>query len=556
MNVAIAVLAWLTINTTMPISWAQQTFNNLTLDQKIGQLFIATCIIDQASNIALGKQYPTDVTSIQHFINDYQIGGIIFLGIGNASEQIHVTQQFQKNSQIPLFIAQDFEWGLTMRLPNELRFPRAMTLGALENDTLIYDMAQEIARQCHILGVHINFAPVVDVNCNPKNPIINDRSFGENKELVVRKGILYMQGLHDGGIIACAKHFPGHGDTHLDSHEDLPKITHDTKRLETFELYPFKKLIEAGIPSIMIAHLEIPALEKTLHLPSSLSRKVVTDLLRSTYGFQGLIITDGLDMQGVLKHHKPGEIELKALLAGNDILLCPTNIPAAIAHIKQALKDGILTEKELDMHVLRILHAKEWAFKQHYKQHSPSNKSLTTPHTSALKEQLYSQAITVVPRTPGIPIMLNHKNTLPLITIGEHKESVFASTVQKDLVVKNYHLPLDADATTVKNLVDLITLVETELHRDLVIVNLLGMTRFAKDNFGITPSALNLLKQLETAGKKIILVVFGNAYSLKLLPKTASIILAYEDEPEAQKAAALVLVGKLKATGKLPVSLS
>jgi len=237
-------------------------------------------------------------------------------------------------------------------------FANNKTLGKNNSIEYTYDTAIAIGQLCNALGVHINFAPDADVNNNPNNPVINDRSFGDNPELVTQHAIAFSRGLHDAGILACAKHFPGHGDTNVDSHLDLPLIPHDKKRLHAIELYPFKKLIAANIPAIMIGHLEVPAFEEQKKLPSSLSKKIVTDLLRKELGFTGLIITDGLDMQGVTRYYTDGQAELHALLAGADILLGPIDVPAAVAAIKQALKDDLITEQEIDTHVEKILHTK------------------------------------------------------------------------------------------------------------------------------------------------------------------------------------------------------
>ncbi len=344
--------------------WARKILEGLTLDQKIGQLFMVAAIIDQKSNDVLMQNAPynMDPDHIELCIKKYHVGGMIFHGTCTPEKQMAATNYYQSLSSIPLLIGQDLEWGLTMRLRNTLRFPYNVELGKLKNNELIYKMGKEIGKQCKQLGVHMNFAPVVDVNNNPNNPVIGKRSFGDDPENVAQKGIAFMRGLQDVGIIACAKHFPGHGDTDMDSHFDLPKIPHARERLDAIELYPFRKMIEAGVQSVMLAHLEIPALDATKHLPSSLSYAITTKLLQHELGFQGLVITDGLGMQGVLKHHKPGELELKALLAGHDILLCPMDVPKAVELIKLAIADGRFSEQKLDRRVYKILLAKEWAF--------------------------------------------------------------------------------------------------------------------------------------------------------------------------------------------------
>jgi len=291
------------------------------------------------------------------------VGGVIFLGKGTLEKQFNLTKEFQQLSAIPLLICMDFEWGLTMRVSDAMKFPRNNILGFLppEHDNLIYQMGYEIGKQCKALGVHVNLAPVVDVNNNPNNPVINTRSFGSDKELVAYKSILYMKGLQDAGIIACAKHFPGHGDTDADSHYDLPYLSHLKERLHDVELFPFARMIDEGVMAIMSAHLEVPSLEKAIHLPASLSYSILTTLLKQEMGFEGLIITDGLGMVGVTKYHELGELELKALQAGNDLLLCPVDVPTAVKAIKKAILDGRYSEQELDKHVFKVLKAKAWA---------------------------------------------------------------------------------------------------------------------------------------------------------------------------------------------------
>jgi beta-N-acetylhexosaminidase len=341
---------------------ATLNINNLTLDQKIGQLFMVAAVADEeiAKDAMQRKSYRMDKEYIEELIAQYHIGGVIYLGKSDVKKQIARTEHFQSISAIPLLIGQDLEPGRvgTSRLEAMRCFANNKSLGEYNNTTITYETASAIGQLCKVLGVHINFAPVADVNNNPNNPVINDRAFGDKPELVTQHSIAFAQGLHNSGIIACAKHFPGHGDTDVDSHKDLPLITHNKKRLHAIELYPFKKLIAAGISTIMIGHIEIPAFEDQKNVPASVSRNIVTNLLREELGFTGLIITDGLDMAGITKYYSNGQAELQALLAGNDILLGPIDVPAAVAAIKQALADKLITEQEIDAHVERIINIK------------------------------------------------------------------------------------------------------------------------------------------------------------------------------------------------------
>jgi beta-glucosidase-like glycosyl hydrolase len=332
---------------------------SLTLDQKIGQLFMVAAVADEeiAHACLWRKSYRMDKEYIKELITTYHIGGIIYLGKSDKEKQIKRTQEFQQLSTIPLLIGQDLEPGRVgaSRLPDVFDFPTNQALGTINDTDHTRSIAHTIGKLCTDLGVHINFAPVADVNNNPNNPIINDRSFSASPEIVTQHAIAFAQGLHDTGIIACAKHFPGHGDTDIDSHCGLPVITHNAERLNSIELFPFKALINAKIPALMIGHLVMPAFEAQENLPATLSPSIITDLLQKQLGFSGLIITDALDMQAITDHYTNGSAELLALLAGNDILLCPIDVPTAIAKIKQAIKDSVITEAEIDIHVEKIL---------------------------------------------------------------------------------------------------------------------------------------------------------------------------------------------------------
>jgi beta-glucosidase-like glycosyl hydrolase len=329
----------------------------LSLDQKIGQLFMVAAVADEeiAYNFMMRKSYRMDKEYIQQLIEQYHIGGIIYLGPSSPEKQIERTADYQAMSIIPLLVGQDLEPGRVgkARLPDFFDFPSNQQLG-LQEDSATYQAGYEIGLVCKSLSVHINFAPVVDVNNNPCNPVINDRSFGDSSELVAHKAVVFMHGLRDAGIIACAKH--------VDSHIGLPVIAHDVNRLHAIELYPFKKMIAVDIPMIMIGHLEVPAFEHTKNIPATLSKNIVTNLLRNELGFTGLIVTDGLDMRGITDHYCAQEIAVRALCAGNDILLCSTDVPAAFAAIKNAIEAGIISVEELDEHVARILRMKESVF--------------------------------------------------------------------------------------------------------------------------------------------------------------------------------------------------
>ena len=308
-------------------AWVDSVFKTLTLDQKIAQLIMYP---------AYSKKDSNHTKELANLVTKYGIGGIIYMQ-GGPVRQANMDNYLQSISKVPILTSIDGEWGLAMRLDSTTSFPRQMMLGAIQDNKLIYSMGQEIGRQCRELNIHVNFAPVVDVNVNPKNPVINSRSFGENKFNVAQKGVAYMKGLQSVKVLASAKHFPGHGDTDADSHLELPTLKHDKKRLDSIELYPFKALIDSGIGSIMVAHLFIPAYDNTKNQASTLSHHVVQELLKNDLGFQGVTFTDALNMKGVSKYYKPGEVDVKALLAGNDILLFSEDVGKAIEQIKLAI---------------------------------------------------------------------------------------------------------------------------------------------------------------------------------------------------------------------------
>jgi beta-N-acetylhexosaminidase len=383
--------------------WAHTILTSLTTRQKIGQLFVvatASCFEQPTEALATSLfkcPYKMAPDYVKQLITDYHVGGIIFLYKSTPELQIAATNEYQALSTIPLLIAQDCEWGLSMRLQNTLEFPKNNQLGIIKNRQLIYEMGKEIGRQCKALGLHMNCSPVVDVCNNPNNTLLQKRSFGADPSVISECGQLMMQGLQDAGIIACAKHFPGHGDTDIDSHASLPRISHDYEHLQRVELAPFKALIDGGVRAVMLGHLAVPALEPAAHLPATFSYAITTELLENTLHFTGLKVTDGLGMGALTEHYEPGTIELEAFLAGNDILLCPLDVPRAVILIEQALESGRISHAELDRRVLKILQAKKWAECHKFK---PINSEdaciqLHTPEGKNLLKKLMEQVCTI-----------------------------------------------------------------------------------------------------------------------------------------------------------------
>lgn len=521
----------LLLTPALAASWAETTLQSLSLSEKIGQLFVVAAASDfSEENRVVAEQFGLTIkdmmpTAIKHLITTYHIGGIIFQLKSTSDKQIALTNQYQSLSAVPLLICQDAENGLIQRHRDALRFPNNMTLGALRNEQLIYKMGYEVGLQCKSIGVHLNCAPVVDVNNNQDNPVIHTRSFGDEPYRVARCAELFAQGLHDAGVIACAKHFPGHGDTNIDSHLSLPLIPHTIERLTQLELIPFIHLIEKNIPAIMTAHLSLPAVDATSHLPSSLSPALVTDLLQKKLGFTGLILTDGLMMRAVTHHTSPGVIELKAFLAGNDILLCPTDVPKAVALIKQAINEGSIEEHELDRRVLKILKAKERVGLA--TQQTIPTKLSVTKEARTLKKQLFSEALTL----HGIRPLPEVTSSTPVIQIGGNPEECFTT-----------HFSAISTVDTIRK------------NTETVIIALYTSKSSARNNYGITDDLLQLIASLKK-DHPIIVVLFGSPYSLKYLPADISVLVAYENDTDAQCAAVEVITGNQQALGRLPIKI-
>lgn len=515
--------------------------SQLSLREKIGQLCFIAAAIDETADPELMKGwhewqplYRIDRQYTEQMIKQCKIGGIVFYGkYAQPAEELALTQYYQSISKIPLLITLDAEVGLTSRLNSEssMRFPYNMTLGAMQDNELIYQAAYEVGRQLKLLGVHVNFAPVVDVNNNPANPVIGMRSFGSDKERVAVAGIAYMRGLQDAGIIACAKHFPGHGDTSVDSHLFLPLIGHSLEHLRSNELYPFKKLIDAGVKSVMTAHLEIPALEKEAGLPSSLSKAVVTGLLQEQMGFKGLIFSDALGMKGVADRFEPGEVELRTLQAGNDVLLCPLDVVKAIDRIEKAVLNGEISESEIDRKVLKVLDAKKWAL-ANSQIVNPLNlqQAINTESAKHLLQQLFLKAVTCVKCEPNFPKSLS-KEKVAVIGL-DPSLNIFVDFLKKNLDV------LDESGIQEASHVVLAVFSKTGSEGEVSKMRL-----------------KNKIRELKTSNKKVTVVLFSSPYLLPVISEADNVIVAYEPERGAQIAAAEVMSCLFKPEGILPVKL-
>ena len=328
--------------------WVDSVMNTLSLEERIAQLMVVRVPLDMNDSQA---------DEFSRTMNGYKVGGVCFF-VGTADRQASMTRRFQRDAKVPLLVCIDGEWGLGMRLKDMYSFPRNAVFGLMESyaDSIVYHMGAEIGRQCRMMGIHINFAPVVDINSNPRNPVIGTRSFGIDRERVSQLGIMYALGQQSQGVMAVAKHFPGHGDTDKDSHFELPVINHSREYIDSIDTYPFKRLIKAGVGGVMVAHLQVNALDKSR--PSSLSHVIVTDLLKKKLGFEGLIFTDGIDMKGITNTYSGGQAELEAVRAGNDIILLPPDVPQSIQTIKEAAEKDEVLRKQIDYHCRRVLQTK------------------------------------------------------------------------------------------------------------------------------------------------------------------------------------------------------
>ena len=521
-------------------AWVDSLMTTLSIREQIAQSFMAAAYThNDEPNAALVD-----------LIQDMGIGGIIFMQ-GNPIDQVKINTTYQKRSKIPLFMATDAEWGLNMRLSHTINFPFQMALGALSDDDLIYDMGFEIGLQMRRLGLHINFAPVIDINNNPLNPVINYRSFGENRERVSQKSIAYMKGLQAAGIMAVAKHFPGHGDTQIDSHYGLPIIGHDRARLDSIELYPFRKLIQEDVDGIMMAHINVPALDATSKRAATLSKKIVTDLLKEEMGFKGLVFTDAMNMKGVTTGHDLGEPELLAYLAGNDIIEFSLNISASIVQIEEALKKGNLTTNQIEIKCRRILHQKYklGLYKKLFQKSENLIKDINNQTARDLNNTLAKASLTVLKRQfLGLPMEGS------IATLAIHADTI--APFQKEAIQLGFkdHFSLSKKATQ-----EQINEIKSALNNFEHIY--LGVIQSSPRPYGqmkISNENLTYINEL-AQDPRVMIAWFGNPYSLNQfnrIHKASDLAIGYQNNPTTQSAMTQLFLGDGMASGTLPVTVN
>lgn len=522
--------------------WVDSVFKSLSEDQKIAQLMsLRMSSID-------GKKVVFYEKEIAEAIKKYNIGGITLFQ-GGPLKQASLVNEMQKLAKTPLLVSIDGENGLGMRMDSIISLPRQMMLGAIDDPSIIYEYGRLIGEQCRRIGIQLNYAPVVDINNNPNNPVINDRSFGEEKHKVALFGMQFMRGMQDVGVMACAKHFPGHGDVSVDSHYDLPVINKTRAELDSLELYPFRQIVNAGVGAVMVAHLSVPAIEKKEKLPTSISPKAITDLLRKEMNFNGLIVTDALEMKGVSKFYTSAELSLKALQAGNDMLCLPGDVPGSIEKIKEAIKKNDISWEDIDTHVKRVLLAK---FQYGLSSFKPVVLDRLTEDINAKTEQMRrliaQRAITLLRTEDARILPLEKGKRVAYLGIGLNKDNVFAKQLREEYDAHVYYFDYGMTEAMVPAVLELLS-----NRYDVVVIGVHKYSRFPSNNFGISQAATQLISQVQQKHKTITLL-FGNPYAIKNFCKNKTIIACYEDDDITQQTALDMLSGRFVAKGRLPVT--
>ena len=518
-------------------AWVDSIYDSMDLKEKVGQLFMAS----------IWSKNENEADSIRRLIRENHIGGLIF-SKGGPVQQAQLTNEFQALSKVPLLIGMDAEWGLAMRLDSTYALPWNMTLGAIQNNKLIEEAGAVISRHTRRLGVHFNFAPVVDINTNPDNPIIGNRSFGEDKRNVTDKALAFMSGMHNEEVLSSAKHFPGHGDTDSDSHKTLPTINFSAKRINEVELYPYKQLIPKGLSSVMVAHLNVPDLETKAELPASLSKTIVTDILKRNMGFNGLIFTDALDMKGVSRNKQPGEVDLDAFLAGNDVLLMSEDVSKASENIMAAVNSGIISEERLELSVKKILYAKYKVGLHNFKPIETNNliSDINTVKDRAFLETLFENAITLVKNNKAVvPVRELEIKKIAYVNFGNDDGSAFLDQMKKYAAV---------DWVKAEKLPELLEKLE---NYNYVVVGFHKPDNSPWASYKFTDKELVWLHEIARKNKTI-LSLFTKPYALldiKSFANLEAVLVGYQNHPVAQQKAAQVLFGAINAKGKLPVSI-
>ncbi len=535
------------VGTAQRQQWVDSVFATLTQDERITQLMvIRTSSMDAKGNPVMYDSLAND------WVGKYNVGAVCLFQ-GSPAQQAALLNSIQRCAKTPIMVTVDGEWGLGMRFAGVKSFPYQLTMGALPDAELVYRVGAAIAAQCRRIGIHVNYAPVVDINNNPANPVIGVRSFGEDKYKVALMGTRIMLGMQDNGIMACAKHFPGHGDVSVDSHYDLPLIGKSMEQLQGLELYPFKEVFAKGIGSAMVAHLSIPAIDSTPNKPTSISYNNITNLMRNQLGYQGLTFTDALEMKGVAKYFPSGEAAVQSIMAGNDMLCLPGDVPLTLAAIKSAIEEGRLTWEQIDSKCKRVLEAK-------YDYVQGRTGAIDTAHlladlnaqVDALRKEVARGALTVLRGTPGSqPLKGGGKQAYVLV--GASATNAMAEQLRKHKVPVFYYNLRSGSAAAADSL--LRRLKAAGYSR--LVVGVHDVRRAPAGNFGMGDSAIALVQKLGQVGKSRTLLLFGNPYALAPFESSAytQVVACYEDDAVFQQVALQWLNAGFAATGKLPVSI-
>ena len=528
--------------------WADSVFNTLNNDERIAQLMVLRGSSITPKGIIFYDQ------EVNELIKKYNVGGVCLFQ-GSPVKQANIVNNYQRLAKTPLLICIDAEWGLGMRMDSVIPLNHQLMLGAMQDASIVYEYGKIVGEQCRRAGIQCNYAPVVDINNNPNNPVINDRSFGEDKYKVALFGVQYMKGLQDVGVLATAKHFPGHGDVAVDSHLDLPVINKTREQLDSLELYPFREMFKAGVGSVMVAHLYIPAIDNTPNTATSISKNNVTGLLRNELGYQGLTFTDALNMQGVAKYFPGGSISLQSVIAGNDMLCLPADVPASIAAIKDAIKNNKLTWDDIYQKCKKVLTAK---YMYGLNKITPVNTNKLTQDLNSksyeIKRLVAENAITVLNKQDDqfFPLQKNNNiansTTVAYVGVGLSNDNAFSKRMKTDFNADVFYFNYKQDAARILSTVALM-----KSRYKSVVIGLHNYNRYPANNFGISQSARDLVQQLQQETKSITFV-FGNPYAIKNFCNAKNLVACYEDDSITQMASIDLLKGKIMAKGKLPVT--
>ena len=509
--------------------WVDKTYNALSQEEKLGQLFIVALYTNKDE---------AHINQIRNIVLNDKIGGLILMQ-DDATREINLVNEFQSKSKVPLMIGMDAEWGVFQRIAKAHKYPWAITLGAIQDKNLIHNMASKIAEDCKRMGINWDFAPVVDVNTNPNNPIIGNRSFGSDVNNVVSSALAYSNGLQDNKVLGAIKHFPGHGDTDKDSHLDLPVVSHNMERLEKTELAPFKALMDKGIGGVMVAHLYVPSLESEKGIPASISKKIITGLLKEKYGYKGLIITDALNMGAVANKFKAGELDALAFKAGNDIMLFSQDVATGKRLIQKAIDNKEISQSRVEESVKKILLTKYFLGLDKYSNVNPENinEDLNNASHSEIVQKVYSNALTLIKDDKKL-LPLDCKETYYFVPLEEAPYETFVNQLNTETTV----------------------ILKKASEINSIPANSKVIVGFHKDNstaykpYKISDSSKKILSDL-SKNQTVILDVFGSPYALKDIDisKVSTVLVSYENNDDAMKATANGLLGQTKIWGRLPV---